>query len=253
MSVLVELVPMTPHRVVAPASERNRRAKVRGETHAWRAKSPTVSGCSRRSRAQSSVGPRRDAPDDRSHWIGVLRAQELLEAGNASIEEVAGVCGFADTAALRYHAARSAPRQPPIGSPSGSTARPGVSRGAPCPDRPHKAGTRTKRRRARWRAGGRREARSAAPDPEEIGSQRATVRLGSPISRATAKASPCNSHLNWKKQRMTTPIDHAPAGTSTAWPLRPDARSVELIEISPVEEHDRTMATIARNMGLVAS
>jgi hypothetical protein len=28
---------------------------------------------------------------------------------------------------------------------------------------------------------------------------------------------------------------------------------VELIEISPVAEHDRTMATIARNMGVVAS
>jgi hypothetical protein len=28
---------------------------------------------------------------------------------------------------------------------------------------------------------------------------------------------------------------------------------VELIEISPVAEHDRTMATIARNIGLVAS
>jgi hypothetical protein len=28
---------------------------------------------------------------------------------------------------------------------------------------------------------------------------------------------------------------------------------VELIEISPVQKHDRTMATIARNMGLVAS
>jgi hypothetical protein len=28
---------------------------------------------------------------------------------------------------------------------------------------------------------------------------------------------------------------------------------VELIEISPVAEHDRTMATIARNMGLVTS
>ncbi len=28
---------------------------------------------------------------------------------------------------------------------------------------------------------------------------------------------------------------------------------VELIEISPVEEHDRTTATIAKNMGLVAS
>lgn len=28
---------------------------------------------------------------------------------------------------------------------------------------------------------------------------------------------------------------------------------VELLELSPVAEHDRTMATIARNMGLVAS
>ena len=28
---------------------------------------------------------------------------------------------------------------------------------------------------------------------------------------------------------------------------------VELIELSPVDEHDRTMATIARNMGVVAS
>jgi hypothetical protein len=28
---------------------------------------------------------------------------------------------------------------------------------------------------------------------------------------------------------------------------------VELLELSPIEEHDRTMATIARNMGLVAS
>jgi hypothetical protein len=28
---------------------------------------------------------------------------------------------------------------------------------------------------------------------------------------------------------------------------------VELIELSPVEEHDRTMATVARNAGLVAS
>ena len=28
---------------------------------------------------------------------------------------------------------------------------------------------------------------------------------------------------------------------------------VELLELSPVDEHDRTMATIARNVGLVAS
>ena len=29
--------------------------------------------------------------------------------------------------------------------------------------------------------------------------------------------------------------------------------AVEMIELSPVEEHDRTMATLAKNMGLVAS
>ena len=43
-----------------------------------------------------------------------------------------------------------------------------------------------------------------------------------------------------------------------AYHLRPghfvqSLEPVELIELSPVEEHDRTMATIARNAGLVAS
>jgi hypothetical protein len=43
-----------------------------------------------------------------------------------------------------------------------------------------------------------------------------------------------------------------------AYPLRPahfvqTLEPVELIEISPVAEHDRTMGTIARNLGLVAS
>jgi transcriptional regulator GlxA family with amidase domain len=37
----------------------------------------------------------------------VLRAQELLEAGDASIYVVARHCGFADTAALRYHFRRA--------------------------------------------------------------------------------------------------------------------------------------------------
>ena len=43
-----------------------------------------------------------------------------------------------------------------------------------------------------------------------------------------------------------------------AYHLRPGhfvqtIEAVELLELSPVDEHDRTMATIARNMGLVAS
>jgi hypothetical protein len=43
-----------------------------------------------------------------------------------------------------------------------------------------------------------------------------------------------------------------------AYHLRPGhfvqtIEAVELLELSPVEEHDRTMAVIARNMGLVAS
>jgi transcriptional regulator GlxA family with amidase domain len=37
----------------------------------------------------------------------VLRAQQLLESGDASIEEIAGVCGFGDAAALRYHFRRA--------------------------------------------------------------------------------------------------------------------------------------------------
>jgi hypothetical protein len=43
-----------------------------------------------------------------------------------------------------------------------------------------------------------------------------------------------------------------------AYHLRPGhfvqtLEAVEMIELSPIAEHDRTMATIARNMGLVAS
>jgi hypothetical protein len=43
-----------------------------------------------------------------------------------------------------------------------------------------------------------------------------------------------------------------------AYHLRPGhfvqtIEAVELLELSPVEEHDRTMATIARNLGVVAS
>jgi AraC family transcriptional activator FtrA len=37
----------------------------------------------------------------------VLRAQELLEDGDASIDEVTRLCGFTDTAALRYHFRRA--------------------------------------------------------------------------------------------------------------------------------------------------
>ena len=46
--------------------------------------------------------------------------------------------------------------------------------------------------------------------------------------------------------------------TGEAYHLRPGhfvqtLQPVELLELSPVEEHDRTMATLARNLGLVAS
>jgi AraC family transcriptional regulator, transcriptional activator FtrA len=37
----------------------------------------------------------------------VLRAQEMLESGAASIDEIARSCGFADAAALRYHFRRA--------------------------------------------------------------------------------------------------------------------------------------------------
>lgn len=47
-------------------------------------------------------------------------------------------------------------------------------------------------------------------------------------------------------------------GAGEAYHLRPGhfvqtLEPVELIELSPVAEHDRTMAAIARNMGMVAS
>jgi len=37
----------------------------------------------------------------------VLRAQQMLESGSASVDEIARSCGFADTAALRYHFRRA--------------------------------------------------------------------------------------------------------------------------------------------------
>jgi transcriptional regulator GlxA family with amidase domain len=37
----------------------------------------------------------------------VLRAQQLLESGDASIDEIARTCGFTDAAALRYHFRRA--------------------------------------------------------------------------------------------------------------------------------------------------
>jgi hypothetical protein len=47
-------------------------------------------------------------------------------------------------------------------------------------------------------------------------------------------------------------------GTGDAYHLRPGhfvqtIEPVELLELSPVGEHDRTMATLARNLGVVAS
>ena len=47
-------------------------------------------------------------------------------------------------------------------------------------------------------------------------------------------------------------------GAGEAYHLRPGhfvptIEPVELVELSPVEEHDRTMAAIAHNLGLVAS
>jgi transcriptional regulator GlxA family with amidase domain len=42
----------------------------------------------------------------------VLRAQQLLEGTDASIDEIARLCGFADTAALRYHFRRAVATTP---------------------------------------------------------------------------------------------------------------------------------------------
>jgi AraC family transcriptional regulator, transcriptional activator FtrA len=66
---------------------------------------------------QACVSPRTFARRFRSEtgttplqWLlvqRVLRAQQMLESGGASIDEIARSCGFADTAALRYHFRRT--------------------------------------------------------------------------------------------------------------------------------------------------
>jgi transcriptional regulator GlxA family with amidase domain len=66
---------------------------------------------------QACVSPRTFARRFRSEtgttplqWLlvqRVLRAQQLLESSDAPIDEIAGVCGFTDPAALRYHFRRT--------------------------------------------------------------------------------------------------------------------------------------------------
>jgi AraC family transcriptional activator FtrA len=88
-----------------------------GPTRAWAlerlAEALTVADLAR----HACVSPRTFARRFRSEtgtsphqWLlsqRVLRAQELLEDGDASIDEVARLCGFTDTAALRYHFRRA--------------------------------------------------------------------------------------------------------------------------------------------------
>jgi AraC family transcriptional activator FtrA len=66
---------------------------------------------------QACVSPRTFARRFRSEtgttplqWLlaqRVLRAQQLLESGGASVEQIASACGFGDAAALRYHFRRA--------------------------------------------------------------------------------------------------------------------------------------------------
>jgi AraC family transcriptional activator FtrA len=61
----------------------------------------------RRFRAETGTTPLR--------WLlaqRVQRAQQLLEGGDASIDEIAHVCGFTDAAALRYHFRRAVATTP---------------------------------------------------------------------------------------------------------------------------------------------
>jgi transcriptional regulator GlxA family with amidase domain len=56
----------------------------------------------RRFRAETGASP--------YQWLlaqRVLRAQQLLEEGDTSIDEVAHRCGFADAGALRHHFGRA--------------------------------------------------------------------------------------------------------------------------------------------------
>jgi hypothetical protein len=56
------------------------------------------------------------------------------------------------------------------------------------------------------------------------------------------------SHTSTEARRSSLPArpNHLPPGHFVQT-LEP----VEVMEISPVEEHDRTIATVAKNMGLV--
>jgi AraC family transcriptional regulator, transcriptional activator FtrA len=61
----------------------------------------------RRFRAESGTTP--------LQWLlaqRVLRAQQMLESGDASVDEIARSCGFADAPALRYHFRRAAGTTP---------------------------------------------------------------------------------------------------------------------------------------------
>ena len=79
---------------------------------------------------------------------------------------------------------------------------------------------------------------------------------GSPTIAASATTGATCSRARSASPTLDGPEEVVRAGE--AYHLRPGhfvqtLEPVELIELSPVEEHDRTMATIARNMGLVAS
>ena len=61
----------------------------------------------RRFRAETGTTPAAGVTRQR-----LVRAQELLERSDASIEEIARLCGFGTAAVLRHHFARDARHQP---------------------------------------------------------------------------------------------------------------------------------------------
>ena len=89
----------------------------------WPRCSPGWSRTSRRSSACPTWPPARSSPSGRSPagsaprpgttpaaWVTrqrVVRAQEMLERSDASIEEIARLCGFGTAAVLRHHFART--------------------------------------------------------------------------------------------------------------------------------------------------
>lgn len=100
--------PMEPAASGAPGLDRTRAWALERLDQALAVKALARHACvsprtfARRFQAETGVSPYRWLVDQRVRW-----AQELLEGGEASVDEIARRCGFTDPAALRFHFRRA--------------------------------------------------------------------------------------------------------------------------------------------------